>query len=111
MGYLIVGQGFQSNEDIAWLTMEKGLMIAHNLKIQMPYYDDVERGAKNFEVRKNDRDFKPGQIVLLRPWSEQWGYKGDGGLLRRITYCLHDYDKFGIPGCTIFGMDLVGLTY
>ncbi|WP_156809739.1 DUF3850 domain-containing protein [Riemerella columbina] len=33
-------------------------MKLHKLKLKQPYFDDVFYGRKNFEVRKNDRNFK-----------------------------------------------------
>lgn len=35
----------------------------HELKILKPFADAISRGEKTFEVRKNDRNFEPGDIV------------------------------------------------
>ena len=35
----------------------------HTLKILEKYADEVYKGTKTFEVRKNDRDFKSGDFV------------------------------------------------
>lgn len=43
-------------------------MRIHELKITEPYFSDVAFGSKNFEIRKNDRDFKVGDILILRKW-------------------------------------------
>lgn len=37
----------------------------HYLKTETEYYQAVEKGAKTFEVRKNDRDFKIFDMVIL----------------------------------------------
>ena len=37
----------------------------HRLKLQSKYWDDVKEGTKAFEVRKNDRGFKVGDIVTF----------------------------------------------
>ncbi|MBM3120389.1 MAG: DUF3850 domain-containing protein [Chloroflexi bacterium] len=37
----------------------------HELKTETEYYQAVERGDKSFEVRKNDRDFKIFDMVIL----------------------------------------------
>lgn len=42
----------------------------HDLKIRPQYFEAVARGAKGFEVRVNDRDFKVGDHLLLREWED-----------------------------------------
>lgn len=37
----------------------------HHLKTESPYYEDVRDGKKTFELRKNDRDFKKGDTLIL----------------------------------------------
>ncbi|WP_270745219.1 DUF3850 domain-containing protein [Lactococcus petauri] len=41
-------------------------MKTHELKLDVKYFDDVKNGTKNFEIRKNDRDFKVGDILILK---------------------------------------------
>jgi len=36
------------------------------LKTETQCYQDMERGLKTFEVRKNDRDYKVGDILYLQ---------------------------------------------
>lgn len=38
----------------------------HALKTLNPFFSDVLEGRKNFEVRKNDRDFKVGDVLCLQ---------------------------------------------
>lgn len=65
-------------------------MRIHELKIIEPYFGDVAFGSKNFEIRKNDRDFKVGDILILRKWD---GEKFTGAETRReITY-ITDYEQ------------------
>ncbi len=40
-------------------------MTTHNLKLHDRYYDAVKYGFKRFEIRKNDRDFRVGDILVL----------------------------------------------
>ena len=37
----------------------------HYLKTESEYYQDVERGKKKFELRKNDRNFKKHDLIYL----------------------------------------------
>lgn len=37
----------------------------HELKTETKYYQAVESGLKTFELRKNDRGFKVGDLVTL----------------------------------------------
>lgn len=38
----------------------------HYLKTETEYYQLQEEGIKTFEVRKNDRDYKRGDMVYLK---------------------------------------------
>lgn len=38
----------------------------HELKTDLPAFVAVSQGIKTFEVRKNDRDFKAGDVLSLR---------------------------------------------
>ena len=43
-------------------------MKTHELKLDTKYFDDVKSGKKNFEIRKNDRNFKVGDILDLKKY-------------------------------------------
>jgi len=40
----------------------------HELKTWPEYFYEIKAGHKRFEFRKNDRDFKAGDILILREW-------------------------------------------
>ena len=48
-------------------------MTAHELKLDIKYFDDVKNGKKNFEIRKNDRNYKVGDILELRAFDVESG--------------------------------------
>lgn len=77
--------------------------MVHNLKIRKPYFDAIINGTKTFEVRKNDRGFKVGDIVDLEEIDD------DGYTLRyivvEITYILDD-PQYCLPGYVIFAFKL-----
>ncbi|MFV0484353.1 MAG: DUF3850 domain-containing protein [Bacteroidales bacterium] len=58
----------------------------HKLKLQQPFFDDVLYGRKTFEVRKDNRGFEVGDVVVLME------YEGDkplqGSIKMLITYIL-----------------------
>lgn len=74
----------------------------HELKTLPEYYDAVINGYKTFEVRKNDRDYKVGDLVNLREYYPKEGYSGRNIWLK-ITYTLDD-PKFVKTGYVIFGI-------
>lgn len=41
-------------------------MTEHRLKLNERYFDAVANGIKTFEIRKNDRDYKVGDTLVLR---------------------------------------------
>lgn len=80
--------------------------MLHELKISPEYFDAVAQGVKPFEVRKNDRDFKVGDVLCLCEGDKDndrivtgTHYSGYSGRKTRkvITYILDapDYVKEG----------------
>lgn len=76
--------------------------MQHELKLTQPYFNAVHNGKKSFELRKNDRDFKTSDTLLLREWVN--GEYTGKVIVRTITYILKDY--IGIEdGYCILGLD------
>lgn len=50
-------------------------MTTHNLKLEEEYFNDVKRGVKKFEIRKeDDKTYSVGDILILHLWSDAYGY-------------------------------------
>lgn len=58
----------------------------HDLKVWPEFWDMLASGDKPFELRKDDRGFRAGDILLLREWSERGGYSGRQ--LRKVVSCI-----------------------
>ena len=75
--------------------------MIHDLKISPEYFDAVAQGIKPFEVRKNDRMFRVGDVLRLSEWN------GNVYTLRTtykvITYILNDPD-YVKEGYVILGL-------
>ena len=77
--------------------------VKHDLKILPQYFEDVMCGRKKFEIRKNDRDYKVGDIFILREWGPERGYTGRS-FIRSIIYILDSCPEYGLmDGYIIFG--------
>ena len=77
----------------------------HRLKTWPEYFQAILAGHKTFEVRKNDRDFRVGDLLILAEYepNEEPGYTS------RILYRLVSYvlpgGQFGIePGYCVLGL-------
>ena len=87
----------------------------HDLKTWPEFYKDVETGAKRFELRKNDRDFKVGDTLVLREWdpakltvlpAEPGDYTGKAVRVK-VTYMISG-PKFGLEaGHCILGFKML----
>lgn len=42
--------------------------VTHKLKTWPPFYHYVENHQKTFEIRKDDRDYKVGDILILQEY-------------------------------------------
>lgn len=66
----------------------------HKLKILPRWFEDVKSGRKNFEIRRNDRDFKEGDYLLLKEW-ERGKYTGRE-ITRKIQYIYQGDGSYGL---------------
>lgn len=76
----------------------------HELKCWPEYFLAVRDGRKPFEVRKNDRDFRTGDALILREWNPfRESYTGHRCNVD-VTYVLHG-GQFGIEkGYVVMGI-------
>lgn len=64
----------------------------HELKVWKSFYSDIASKMKRFEIRKNDRNFKPGDTLILLEWDPELekytGNRCDAG----VDYILYHDD-------------------
>lgn len=81
----------------------------HDLKIWPQFFQPVDDGIKRFEGRKDDRNYKVGDILVLREFNpitkEYTGRK----IARGVTYVLHSYESHGLADdYVVMSLDLLG---
>jgi len=89
-------------------------MKIHELKTHPLPFGALQSGMKNFEIRKNDRDFRIGDELLLKEFIPKGYYEPEdpeeytGKILhRRIDYILKT-EEYGIqPGYVIMSISKV----
>ena len=85
-------------------------MSEHSLKILPPYFAAVAEGRKPFEVRKDDRGFQVGDVLVLSEWTPEQGYTG-AMMGQRVTY-IYRGEAGGLQeGYVVMGLTDVGLRY
>ena len=67
---------------------------SHELKILPEYYEAVVSGEKNFEIRKNDRGFEVGDILILKEWHH--GRYTGRQVNKRVQYIYHGNGTYGL---------------
>ena len=72
----------------------KRLPMKHEIKILPQYYEAVSKGIKQFELRKDDRDYQVGDLVRLREWDGK-EYTGNK-MIVGIKYVLRDCPEYGL---------------
>lgn len=75
----------------------------HDLKILPEYFESIIAGDKTFEVRLNDRNYKKGDLLLLKEWSNDEGYTGRK-TIKSIGYIFYG-GQYGIEETyCVFGL-------
>lgn len=69
--------------------------MIHELKILPEYFEAVLMGYKTFEVRKNDRNFKKGDTLILKEWDDFRRAFTGRELSRAVTY-VFEGGSFGL---------------
>ena len=72
-------------------------MKYHELKTISPYFDDVASGAKRFEIRRHDRDFERGDLLILREYDPKAESYSGRTLYARVVLVYYGGD-LGPPG-------------
>lgn len=78
--------------------------MIHELKIVPPYSEAVFNGLKPFEVRKNDRNYQFGDILVLKEWNRFKDKYTGRELTVKVTYVLSD-PEFVKDGYVILGIE------
>lgn len=60
----------------------------HELKCWPEFYDAIADGSKPFDLRKNDRKFKVGDLLILRRFNDRTARYTGEQVKRRITYVM-----------------------
>lgn len=81
--------------------------MTHALKTWPQYFKDIQEGRKTFELRKDDRGYNVGDILVL----QEFDVDGEAPLLtgnectRKVNYILRDAKQFGLmDGYCIMGL-------
>lgn len=79
------------------------MVVIHRLKTINPYFELLWSGQKSFELRKNDRDFKVGDVIVLEEYDLKNGYTGRV-VHKTISYILERCPQYGLQnGYCIIG--------
>lgn len=78
----------------------------HELKTWPDFFAAVRSGAKRFELRKNDRDFREGDSVRLREWSPSDASYTGREIVAKIGY-LTDWPGSLVEGHVCFALEQV----
>jgi hypothetical protein len=83
--------------------------VCHELKTWPEFFRKVWDGKKPFELRKDDRDFRVGDRVILSEYdpSATESYSGRW-IAARISDIIRDVPEFGLmPGFAILALEIV----
>lgn len=77
--------------------------MIHDLKIWPEHFKNVRAGIKTAEIRRNDRNYHPGDVLVLREFDQQSGeYTGEVET-RTVTHVLEDV-RYLQPGMAMLSM-------
>lgn len=82
-------------------------MKTHELKTWTEYFEALISGKKTFEVRKNDRNFQEGDLLILKDWNKLTDKYSGRQTAFTISYILEG-GQFGIEdGFCVLGLKVI----
>jgi uncharacterized protein DUF3850 len=77
----------------------------HYVKSWPEFYTAIKLELKTFDLRKDDRNYQPGDFIVFeefRPGDGE-GYTGNKSNPRRIIYILREFEGL-MPGYCVLGL-------
>ena len=82
---------------------ETEMKVTHQIKLEAEFFDDALSGRKSFELRKNDRNYKEGDMLEMEEIKD--GKKTGRKCSKRIVYMMENFegleDGYCILGCEL----------
>lgn len=81
--------------------------MTHHLKTWPQYFEQVLSGEKTFELRKQDRNFTKGDVLVLEKYSFANETYTGREVTVEVTYVLNNAKAFGLmDGYVIMGIKI-----
>ena len=81
--------------------------MIHDLKTWPVYFEEICKGRKKFELRKNDRGFGYGHTLMLHEYDPYMGYYTGRIIQAEVTY-ITDAGLFLQPGYVCMSIKVIG---
>ena len=89
--------------EISENVIETEVKVTHQIKLVAEFFDDAAAGRKSFELRKNDRNYKEGDVLEMEEVKD--GKKTGRKCSKRIVYMMENFegleDGYCILGCEL----------
>lgn len=63
--------------------------MTHDIKCWPRYYYKIETGQKTYELRKNDRDYQTGDLLLIQEFQPDTQQYTGRHHLQQVSHILH----------------------
>lgn len=111
----MLGSSPRAAIDLKEEKMDEQTPRTHSLKTWPEYFRQVKSGEKTAELRKNDRDFRKGDILILEEWRltifhVTVGQYTGASIKARITHVLagEEGERFGLkPGYAMLSFEVI----
>ena len=81
-------------------------MKTHELKSWIEFFEPVFYRKKSFEIRKNDRDFKIGDRLMLNEYDPDDGSYTGRYCFRTITYIMSENPFLDLKDMVILSLEI-----
>lgn len=82
-------------------------MNRHELKTVTPHFEHVWCNMKRAEIRRDDRRFAVGDVLVLREYDATAGIYSGREIEARVTHILAGYEALA-PGYVMLSIDVTG---
>lgn len=80
--------------------------MIHQLKTWPEQFEALFKGLKTFEIRKNDRDFQVGDVLMLKEYDPEKSKYTERWVVGQVTCLLKDFEGIE-PGYVVMSFNSV----
>lgn len=84
--------------------------MIHELKTEVKYFNEIRAERKTFELRKNDRNYQIGDLLILKEYISKTQVYTGASIIASVKYIMKKNEFFDLKDYVIMSIRVIDLT-